>query len=358
MTRLLLGMRWGVVLLIAAYVLAIAVLQMLWRTSALDLWWISLLNVFGLWLYLPLPFLVLLGLVAWPRALILLIVPMICFGWEYAPRSHSAKHGTGGTALRVMSWNVLFFNKNVNAIDALIRKHDPDIVALQEYGFVQAHGLEAALNPRYPYRALAPGGPSGLGVWSRYPLLNWDASGDRLSRCECQRMVVDLGGQNVRLVNAHPLAPRFTFGHDLAGIQLPWEVPSDFITAHQQPQLDVLVSEAARTDAPLILVSDLNTSDRQPNYWRLRRYLGDTYREVGRGFGLTFPNIKKKIGPLPVPPLVRIDFVFHSRSIKAIRAWTDASPASDHRAVIADLQVPAQARAYTPPSIDEIRSSQ
>jgi endonuclease/exonuclease/phosphatase (EEP) superfamily protein YafD len=256
-----------------------------------------------------------------------------------------------------MSWNVLFFNSNVHAIDTLIKQQNPDIVAIQEYGFVQARGLEAALNPRYPYRALAPGGPSGLGVWSRYPLLDWDVNADRLSRCECQRMVVDLGGQRVRLVNAHPLAPRFTFRRELAGLRLPWEVPSDFITAHQQPQLDALVSEAARTDAPLILVGDLNTGDRQPNYWRLHRYLGDAFREAGRGFGLTFPNARRKVSLLTVPPLVRIDFIFHSRSIKAIRAWTDASRSSDHRAVIADLQVPAQAHAYSSPSIEATRSS-
>ena len=62
MTTRLLFVRWGVVALIATYVLAIAILQVLWRTSALNVWWLSLLNVFGLWLYAPLPLLILLGL--------------------------------------------------------------------------------------------------------------------------------------------------------------------------------------------------------------------------------------------------------------------------------------------------------
>lgn len=358
MTTRLLFVRWGVLLLIGSYVLAIVVLQLLWRTSALNVWWLNLLNVFGLWLYVPLPFLLLLGLLAYPRALLLLIVPLLCFGWEYAPLLHTPEQSTNGTPLRVMSWNVLFFNPNVHALDALIRKHNPDVVALQEYGFIQVRGLEAALNQRYPYQALAPGGPSGLGVWSRYPIQEWDRDADRLSRCECQRMVLEVGGQRVRLVNAHPLAPRFTFRDELAGLRLPWEVPSDFITAHQQPQLDALVGEAARTDEPLILVGDLNTGDRQPNYWRLRRYLDDAYREAGRGFGLTYPNTRTRVGLLPVPPLVRIDYIFHSRSIKAMRAWTDASYASDHRAVIADLRVPAQAHANKQPSIEETRSRQ
>lgn len=358
MTGRLLFLRWSVVLLIAAYVLVLVVLQVLWRTSALNVWWLSLLNVFGLWLYVPLPFLLVLGLLVQPRTLILLIVPLLFFGWEYTPWPQASKQPTSGTTLRVMSWNVLFFNANVGALDALIRKHNPDVVALQEYGFVQARGLEAALNQRYPYQALAPGGPSGLGVWSRYPIQDWDGNADRLSRCECQRMVLDIDGQQVRLVNAHPLAPRFTFRHHLAGVQLPWQIPSDFMTAHQQPQFDVLLSEAARTDYPMILTGDLNTGDRQPNYWRLRRYLSDAFREAGRGFGLTYPSARYRASPVRMPPLVRIDYIFHSPSITAMRAWTDASYASDHRAVIADLQVPAQAHANKPSSIENIRSRQ
>jgi endonuclease/exonuclease/phosphatase (EEP) superfamily protein YafD len=351
-------LRWGALLLIAAYVLAIAVLQVLWRTSALNIWWLSLLNVFGLWLYVPLPFLFLIGLLAYPRATWLLIVPLLCFGWEYAPWPRAAMQQAPGSSLRVMSWNVLFANPNVDAIDAVIREHNPDIVALQEYGFVHARGLEAVLNPRYPYQALAPGGPSGLGVWSRYPILEWDGQADRLDPCKCQRLTLDIGGQNVRLVNAHPLAPRFTFRRELAGVRLPWELPSDFVTEHQQPAFDVLVREATRADEPMILVGDLNVNDRQPNYWRLRRYLDDAYREAGRGFGLTFPSTRKKIGSLTVPLLVRIDYIFHSRSISAVRAWNDASPYSDHRAVIADLQVPAQAHAFTSSSNGKPRSSQ
>lgn len=359
MTGRLLFLRWSVVVLIAAYVGVLVVLQLLWRTSALNLWWLSLLNVFGLWLYLPLPVLLLLSLLAQPRALILLVVPLLFFGWEYRPWPQTAtQYAVSGTTVRVLSWNVLFFNTNVDALDTLIRKNDPDVVALQEYGFVQARGLEAALNQRYPYQALAPGGPSGLGVWSRYPIREWDRSADRLSRCQCQRMVLDIDGQQVRLVNAHPLAPRFTFRDELAGIRLPRQIPSNFMTAHQQPQFDVLLSEAARTEQPLILVGDLNTGDRQPNYWRLRRYLSDAFREAGRGFGLTYPNVRYGASRLHMPPLVRIDYIFHSRDITALRVWNDASYVSDHRAVIADLQVPTQNQTLNSSPIENIRSSQ
>ncbi len=342
MTTRLMILRWGIILLIGGYALAVAVLQLLWRTSALNIWWVSLLNVFGLWLYAPLPFLLVLGLLAQPRAIgAALIVPLVCFGWEYAPLLLTAKNSAAGTPLRVMTWNVLYSNSEVEAIDTLIREHDPDVIALQEYSFEQALALDPILDRRYPYRASAPGGSSGLGVWSRYPILDWRARDDRRSDCACQRMVLDINGEQVRFVNAHPRAPKFTFRRDLAGVRLPLSVLSDFRTAHQQPALDALYEEAARGDRPLILVGDLNTGDRQPNYWRLRRHLVDAYRVAGRGFGLTFPNAHERLGPLRLPLLVRIDYIFHSPSITAARAFTAASPSSDHRAVVADLWVPA-----------------
>jgi vancomycin resistance protein VanJ len=284
---------------------------------------------------------------AQPRAIVALVVPLVCFAWEYAPLLRTAKPSTAGTPLRVMTWNVLFFNRDMEAIEALIREHDPDVIALQEYSFSQGLALEPALNSRYPYRALAAGGPSGLGVWSRYPILDWSARADRLSGCTCQRMLLDVGGLKVRFVNAHPRAPRFTFRERVAGLRLPQVIPTGFITVHQQPALDMLVEEAARAAEPIILVGDLNTGDRQPNYWRLRRYLTDAYRAAGRGFGLTFPNSRKQSGPLRLPALVRIDYIFHSPSITAVHATTAASPSSDHRAVVADLRVPALAHAQS-----------
>ncbi|HZG65837.1 MAG TPA: endonuclease/exonuclease/phosphatase family protein [Herpetosiphonaceae bacterium] len=352
MTTRLMILRWGIILLIGGYALAVAVLQLLWRTSALNIWWVSLLNVFGLWLYVPLPFLLLLGLLVQPRAIgAALIVPLVCFGWEYAPLLLTAKNSAAGTPLRVMTWNVLYSNSDVEAIDALIREHDPDVLALQEYGFEQALTLEPILDRRYPYRASAPGGSSGLGVWSRYPILDWWARDDRRSDCACQRMVLDINGDHVRFVNAHPRAPKFTFRHYLAGVRLPVSVLSDFRTAHQQPALDALVEEAARGDRPLILVGDLNTGDRQPNYWRLRRHLVDAYRVAGRGFGLTFPNAHERLGLLRLPLLVRIDYIFQSPSITAARAFTAASPSSDHRAVVADLRVPVPAQVDATPYV-------
>ena len=340
MSTRFLALRSALVALVVMYVLIIVTLQLLWRTSALNLWWVQVLNVFGLWLYLPLPLLMLLVLLAQSRtAGLMLVVPVLLFGWEYAAMFVPQRAAGAGTPLRIMSWNILYTNEDIAGIDALVRRHDPDIVALQEYSFTHSLTLPALLDARYPYRAAAPGGPSGMGVWSRYPILDWSAVDDRRAACACQRMRVAVPGQTIQLVNAHPKAPGLDYSEELGRWQLPIKVLSGFRTAHQQPVIDALVEMATTSAEPLLVVGDLNTNDRQPNYWHLRQHFDDAFRRAGSGFGLTWPSSGTKVGPFKVPPLVRIDYVLYTAGIKTANAFTSAAASADHRAVIADLVV-------------------
>lgn len=340
MSTRFLVLRAALVALVVLYVLVIVTLQLFWRTSALNLWWMQVLNVFGLWLYLPLPLLMLLALLAQSRAGgLALLVPLLLFGWEYAAMFVPQQTPGPGTPIRIMSWNILYTNEDVAGIDALVRRHDPDIVALQEYSFTHSLTLPALLDARYPYRAAAPGGPSGMGVWSRYPIRDWSAVDDRRAACACQRMRVAVPGQTIQLVNAHPKAPGLDYDNEIGPWRLPIKVLSNFRTAHQQPVIDALVELARTSDEPLLVVGDLNTNDRQPNYWRLRQHFDDAFRRGGRGFGLTWPSSGSKVGPFSVPPLVRIDYVLYTAGINTANAFTAAAAAADHRAVIADLVV-------------------
>ena len=94
-----------------------------------------------------------------------------------------------------------------------------------------------------------------------------------------------------------------------------------------------------RVDAlrdPLLVMGDLNTSDRQPFYRTMRRRLGDAYRAAARGFGFTYPShIAQRWFYLF--PVVRLDYVFFSESFAATGAWNGTLVGSDHRYVVADL---------------------
>ncbi len=339
MKRLRLTVRSTLGVLLFAYVLVIVALQIVWRTGLGDTWWTEVLNIFGLWLYLPLPFLLVAALFARPRALgALLVVPLLAFGSEYYSMLNWTPATPTGTAVRVMTWNILWDKHPLEPIVATIEAQQPDIVALQELGVTQAKELAPMLAQRYPYSAIDAAGFEGLGVWSRYPLGDIKPREERRAGCACQQMTVMVGDQQVQLINVHPEAPRYKMRHWRPMKQLPYfPIPVWFSTADQENAIQAIAEEARSTAQPLLVVGDFNVSDRQPNYAVLRRSLRDAYREAGQGFGLTFPNSNIPLGPFKIPPLIRIDYVFHNDDFAATAARTVADPVSDHRAVVADL---------------------
>jgi endonuclease/exonuclease/phosphatase (EEP) superfamily protein YafD len=151
-------------------------------------------------------------------------------------------------------------------------------------------------------------------------------------------MIVTIDGAPIRLINAHPQAPSYHLAHRRPWTWLPYfPIPVAFTTEHQEVALGLLAEAGQNTKEPLIMMGDFNVSDRHPHYRLLRSSVNDAYRKVGRGFGLTFPNAHVRLGRLEVPPLIRIDYVFHNDAIEATAAHTAADPVSDHRAVVADL---------------------
>jgi endonuclease/exonuclease/phosphatase (EEP) superfamily protein YafD len=69
----------------------------------------------------------------------------------------------------------------------------------------------------------------------------------------------------------------------------------------------------------------------------ISRHLRDSYQEVGWGFGHTYPTTPQSFG-ISVP-LLRIDYVFHSAELVALRARVGPDGGSDHLPVVADLSI-------------------
>ena len=121
--------------LAVAYAIGVLVWQGLRFTPVGEWWPFELLDIFGVWLYAPLPPLLLGGLLARRRAALLsLVLPIALFGWEYGglfvPRA-TASTPADGAPLRVMTANLLVSNGDVGAIAATVIEQAPDVVALQ-----------------------------------------------------------------------------------------------------------------------------------------------------------------------------------------------------------------------------------
>jgi endonuclease/exonuclease/phosphatase (EEP) superfamily protein YafD len=103
-------------------------------------------------------------------------------------------------------------------------------------------------------------------------------------------------------------------------------------------QIEHLMTVLARETLPYIVAGDFNTSDQSLIYPRIASLMGDSFREAGFGFGTSWPVSaaqRETFGFLP--PLVRIDYIWHSRDWVATQAAQGPPLGSDHLALTATL---------------------
>jgi vancomycin resistance protein VanJ len=83
----------------------------------------------------------------------------------------------------------------------------------------------------------------------------------------------------------------------------------------------------------VLLVGDMNVTEREPAYADLQTPLLDAHTQVGRGWGHTW-----RLGGLP---LLRIDYLLASPDI--VPAWIKAdcsAPESDHCSLVGQFALP------------------
>lgn len=320
------------------YGAALTILSGLWAAGVTQIWWLALSNIFALGLFAPLA-LILPAALAWRSywlrgaALVSLVVFLVQFGAQIFPPVVQPEEGV---RLRVATFNHLYRNIKVDQIIAAIRSQQADVVALQELTDHVAEAAQKELIAEYPYQFLAADRRNdyGLGILSKYPFRETTREPDFTG----QRVVLDVDGKVITLVNVHLPAPKFTVRHfNLFG---PRPMITSYYTAQRSREEPGLVRAIDSITGPLIILGDFNTSDREPFYKVLDQRLHDAYRETAWGFGYSFPN---KVGPnqLPIPiPVVRIDYVWSRDGVLPASAWVDCESAgSDHCIVGAELRV-------------------
>ncbi|GIH09356.1 endonuclease [Rhizocola hellebori] len=225
--------------------------------------------------------------------------------------------GARGPQLRVLTANVLAGRASAEEIVRLVTEQKAEVLLLQELtpDFVAraaAEGLDALM----PYKAIYPmDGVIGSGIYSRQPLR---AEGVRVNKGGFWQATAELAGSGVLLESAHPRAP-----FDSATTKL-WR--DDF---PDEPR--------ATPDGPLrILGGDFNAT---LDHSVLRDLISSGYRDaaatVGQGLVGTW-------GPYDgdnIPP-VTLDRVLADRRIGVVEVRVFPVTDSDHRALLAVLQLP------------------
>lgn len=298
---------------------------------------VAALNMFGLYLFAPLPVALLAApflhrMEIWVGGLLGLLAFAWLWGNLFIPSPPLAS--ASSPELSVMTFNALGWADRPQPQIEMLRQVDADIVLLQEYNLHLDEAAQQELSDRYPYQyAQSVAGVTGLGILSKLPL---EPSSQELPLewlGEPQIYAFEWSGRRVTLVNFHMIP---------VGLARPSVAREQ--NRYREAQAAALNDLASRTDV-MIAAGDANTTPLSDAYRTFTTDLVDAWTSAGVGLGHTFPgsaipgSSRPRIAGIPVPKwLARIDYVLVSKDWNVVSARTAPfDGVSDHRGVVVHL---------------------
>ena len=333
------GTRNAIKILCVVYLVALTAylpLRFLLRDS---LWWLSMINAVALLLFVPLlivlPLLTLLRsrFALWGAGLV--VVFAVWLIPYYLPRVAAAANDP---TLKVITFNMWRFNPDVPRVEEWLRQQQADVVFMQEITKEYAADEVQRLIEVYPYQAVQDWGGGNL-ILSRYPILEWktypsqDNGGFLLIRA-----VISYQDQEIALYSAHLSRPsKDTSIENVRYIPNFVKTVLGYDDTARNAEIRTLLSILDTETGPYLVAGDFNMSDQCMIYWDIRAKLGDAFREAGIGVGASWPAGGANGRPAFVPPVVRIDYIWHSSAFRAITAEVGPQLGSDHYPVVSQL---------------------
>ncbi|MFC0028477.1 endonuclease/exonuclease/phosphatase family protein [Micromonospora chaiyaphumensis] len=227
-----------------------------------------------------------------------------------------------GPVLRLLTANLLKGGAQPARLVELVRAHHVDVLTVQEFTPEIAAELDRlGLATLLPYRALNPEvGTTGSGLYARHPLSGTGfRRNEGFSFTQAYGTVAVPGAPPLRVESAHPAAPYSV------------EVVPDWWT-------DLRAQPHATPEGGLsVLAGDFNaTLDHAP----LRDLIDTGYVDAADAAGAGFSGTWGPYDGDPIPP-VTIDHVLVDRRIAVRAVSVHDVRGSDHRAVLAELRLPA-----------------
>jgi endonuclease/exonuclease/phosphatase (EEP) superfamily protein YafD len=237
----------------------------------------------------------------------------------------SVVRNTDHVDVRVMSANLFEGRADPHSLVDWAREH-ADVVSVQELTNEELDGLSAArMDASFPYRVVEPKkGAGGSGLWSRYPLEKiTGGDGSQLSLITARMQVPGVLTETIFSV-VHTPGP------------WPWPINQ---WRDSMASLATTLQHTARSagTSAVVVAGDFNSTRDMLQFRRLRR---DGYQDAdeqdGIGFAPTYPADSW------LPPMLAIDHVL-TRGCTASSVYTATIVGSDHRALMATVQIPRAA---------------
>lgn len=239
-----------------------------------------------------------------------------------APWYVPASADSGGTALRIMTINMLFGRAEPGALVRAARER-ADVVMVQELTDDAAAGMAAAgMADDFPYSALdVQPDARGVGIYSRHRMVDSESIDGYNLAMVTARIRVDGVPRDPTLLSVHLAAP--------------WPQPIGDWQRDITRLPGTLTDLAARADGGAVVVGgDFNaTVDMRPFRALLSGGYRDAAEQSGAGRQPTFPANRR------IPAVLGIDHVV-TRAATATSTTTVEVPGTDHRALVVTVSLP------------------
>jgi len=339
----------GIFLLIGGFYATFMLTYLFVRWIAGDAFWrLAFVNTFAHWLILPVFLLMPVALILRKRRIALALLPVALVGivWfapYFMPKSPPAPDGT---VMRVLTFNVWGNNHDLSRIEDWIWQSGADLVLLQEVSPAHAEGIMPDLLDIYPYQSSQEDNRRwGDNITlSRYPIVEsqyFDLGVP--NHPDPLRLVVDTPEGRLAVYNVHldwpggyTRQPEPIFG---------WFFENNFYfrsllgydESIRNLQIERLLAKLQTEPYPHIIGGDFNMSASSIMYNRVAAQLRDSFLEAGWGLGTSWPDAGVRGMAGWIPPLVRIDYIWHSDGLRSVKAWVGSAVGSDHLPVLADI---------------------
>ena len=224
---------------------------------------------------------------------------------------------------------------------ALVRKHRPEVLCLQEYAAPKTLALTDSLtllgyNHYYGAHTSARGLPYGTVVFSQLPITY-------VNRLDSEKLLVELHkeGRRMRVCNIHMDSYRFDAEdrEEIERMRRGEMQPSsrrtlakvkETILSHEKEWVEHVKPVVTASTVPLVLAGDMNDIPGSWLYRQVERELSDSFREQGRGLSITYNGGF---------PQFRIDMVFHGEGLETLAYRRLRNRLSDHYPVLTYLEM-------------------
>ncbi len=262
-------------------------------------------------------------------------------------------------SLKVLSYNVRVFDryqwsKEKNVVTEMLRfikNQKADVLCFQEFGTSRSaqDGITEnfILNAlcEYPYhyihyapRSLEKRHQTGLAILSKHPIEERGHQGDaNLSKGGSIYADILIKTETIRIVNAHFESIHFSDKYDIIkgidGENYKTRIKGAAASvrqaaiSHTSNANDVIYLHNS-SPYPLILCADMNNTPVSYSYRKISKSMQDAFLHQGRGFGSTYNGLY---------PFLRIDFIFHDKTLPLLNYKREKVNYSDHYPLMAEF---------------------